>query len=399
MSESTDRNIEKPAESAPEPTTPSKPGGNSARSGAVAQPQIVRIVQQIQRDRERVLDAFASARSPLMSAIQQLEDRQTYLQQLMNSVRVVDYYGALREGSGIKSTLEYYNELAKSPLLQSADSLARLQSSLEVGTYIETMMRQSAQWQGQPRAVDLAGLAATQVELTGWAVNAFPHRSLLVDTSAAAEQWHSLVLTQPDRSDLAVPVRSGRTTVALTGANLMVSLHEEEDAAEEAAVLVQSTVLAPWEAGRVELATELYTVLSGFDATVPDLLRGAWEDVTRQGPAAAEKAAHLAVEVVDRTLRAAAPDEQVLQWHKANGRSAKELHRERPTRALRVRYIAREFKDRALVAAHEDALAKLVSEVLESGQGVKHSSHGGVVIARSMLMAAETLLAQLFLRD
>jgi hypothetical protein len=53
----------------------------------------------------------------------------------------------------------------------------------------------------------------------------------------------------------------------------------------------------------------------------------------------------------------------------------------------RSRRLAREFKDRALIAAQEDALAKLVSEVLESSQGVKHLQTVQGSLARSRPMA------------
>jgi hypothetical protein len=71
------------------------------------------------------------------------------------------------------------------------------------------------------------------------------------------------------------------------------------------------------------------------------------DDLERDGPAAASKAAHCAVEALDRTLRAAAPDDAVLSWHATTGRPASELtDRRLPTRALRVRFLASQTGER-----------------------------------------------------
>jgi hypothetical protein len=77
---------------------------------------------------------------------------------------------------------------------------------------------------------------------------------------------------------------------------------------------VELTVLVASEPGRLQAARELYARLGWIDPTVPDLLEGAWEDIERNGPSAASKAAHYIVEVLDRTLRATAPDDAVREW-------------------------------------------------------------------------------------
>jgi hypothetical protein len=88
---------------------------------------------------------------------------------------------------------------------------------------------------------------------------------------------------------------------------MLTSDDSNEVFADQAVDRIQSDVLAPWQTARLDLAGKLYAVLGALDPKVPDLLDGAWDDLSRRGPAAAEKIANLVVEVLDRTLRAAGP--------------------------------------------------------------------------------------------
>ena len=361
------------------------------------------------RGPESTLEALIKAQAPTLRLAQQLQEQNdAIVRRFYSGVDASQFYpvdaASIVKNYGLGTTVMRYealvSSLAASPVFQMASAAGRLQTALDVGGHLNQLLSQDAWWQNSALGVELAGLAQSHVELTGWAATAFPARELLAETAGSAELWGRSVLELPEHPHLVAPVRSGRTSTALTSANLLVNLRDEEEASEEAAALVTSAVLDPWEAGRIELAGELYAVLGGFDATVPTMLRGAWHDVTVRGPAAAETTAHLVVEAIDRTLRAVTPDPQVLvEWHVKNNRPAKELHNGGPTRGLRVRYLARELKEKPLVIAQEDALTKLLTEVMGGAQGVKHASNGGLVLARSVLVSAETLLMQLFLRD
>lgn len=101
-----------------------------------------------------------------------------------------------------------------------------------------------------------------------------------------------------------------------------------------------------------------------------DRLDGAWERVGRPGPDAASQAAHSLVEFIDWTLRRAAPDEEVLAWHRHTGRPSDELNRGRATRALEIRYIMR---DRADEADSAEMQVRSVTEITNYLQKKKHA--------------------------
>jgi hypothetical protein len=112
-------------------------------------------------------------------------------------------------------------------------------------------------------------------------------------------------------------------------ADVLESDLDDAEFVEATVAQVELTVLVASEPGRSRAARELYARLGWIDPTVPDLLEGTWNDIERNGPAAASKAARYIVEVLDRTLRAAAPDDAVREW-----RSRATAHE---TRILRIR--------------------------------------------------------------
>jgi histidinol-phosphatase (PHP family) len=76
------------------------------------------------------------------------------------------------------------------------------------------------------------------------------------------------------------------------------------------------------------------------------------------------------METVDGALRGAAPDVDVLAWYNATNRSDA-LHNDKPTRALRVKYLLRDRPGEAnAVRLHLRALNDLVGVI----QGLKHGS-------------------------
>jgi hypothetical protein len=124
-----------------------------------------------------------------------------------------------------------------------------------------------------------------------------------------------------------------------------------------------------------------------IDPDVPQFLRGAWDDLERDGPAAASKAAHCIVETLDHTLRAAAPEDAVRARHAASGRSSKEWEGQgKPPRSLRVKFLAQRAGDASKVAIQQyESLATLVSPLHGRLQGVKHASAGDVALVRNLL--------------
>jgi hypothetical protein len=101
-------------------------------------------------------------------------------------------------------------------------------------------------------------------------------------------------------------------------------------------------------------------------------LDGAWERVGRPGPDAASQAAHSLVELIDWTLRLAAPDNDVLAWHRDDQRPSDELDRSgRATRALRARYL---MKDRVDEADSAEEYVRSLIGLMKNLQKKKHAN-------------------------
>jgi hypothetical protein len=251
---------------------------------------------------------------------------------------------------------------------------------------------------------DLARIGTAQVRLTSWAVDQDPGRRLLGELSGRPlSMWRDLVVglpVRPGTGQLRVSAFAGHGTLGLLGGDVLTSdIDEELD--DQASDEVEKEVLTPWRAERLLVTDELYSVLRRLDPKVPDLLDGAWDDVARRGPAAVEKIATCATEVLDRTLRAAAPDDAVREWHARTGRPTSEWERQdRPPHALRVRFLANQLGgERAVVEAQAEALALLHRRVRDRLQAAKHASRGDIAAVRTLLVTGESLLITLLLVD
>jgi Predicted pPIWI-associating nuclease len=108
-----------------------------------------------------------------------------------------------------------------------------------------------------------------------------------------------------------------------------------------------------------------------------------WDRVKSPGPDGLSQAATSAIELIDWFLRSAAPDHDVLEWHRSEGRADKELHGGRPTRGLRIRFMLRDRQpDGPLAEAYVSTLLVIAKEL----QTIKHSE------VRSDMGALERLL-------
>ena len=107
------------------------------------------------------------------------------------------------------------------------------------------------------------------------------------------------------------------------------------------------------------------------------------------------------MELLERALRALAPERDVLSWHVNGRRSAAELDRRGgPTYGLRVRYVLRSPADkgrRRLGVSQVEAVAAQVTDVRGLLQAGKHASAQTVTVLRAHLLTVETLLHQLLL--
>lgn len=199
---------------------------------------------------------------------------------------------------------------------------------------------------------------------------------------------------------------SVRADVARLGGQVQVGLlavesgmSENLDEAVQAELNEQfDGALEAWEIGPAAAHRDLLVALDELGHG--DLLRGAWEDIERNGPAAATKVANCMVECLDRTLRDLAPPERLLQWIEARGSKVGLLGAEgQPTRRAKVAFIlhsrGQSQRDSKLVEAEVDALAKLVQLQAKNFQSVKHSHVTAMIMVRGWVQSTEGLLAQI----
>lgn len=146
--------------------------------------------------------------------------------------------------------------------------------------------------------------------------------------------------------------------------------------------------------GPLALPTALYSSLRDrLEALDPTLLRrldGAWERVNDTGADAASQACHSVQELLDGTLRCAAPDDHVLRWHTETQRDANELHNGKPTRVLRAKYLVRDRADGPAARLFLSSINGIVG-VLQSGKHSLDADHTPYVVGY-VLNAVEGLL-------
>ena len=175
-----------------------------------------------------------------------------------------------------------------------------------------------------------------------------------------------------------------------------LSLDDREELADE----VTTLVLEPWQSGPEQARTELFAVLDSLEPGNADWLKAAWDDIVRDGPKAASKIANCAIECIDRSLRAAAPEDQVAVWLGTVPSKAVYLDiRGKQTRVARISYIMRDRskRDIALAQVQVESLVRLVQEVVNDLQSVKHGEAPTIAVMRSWVLATESALCQLFL--
>ncbi len=196
----------------------------------------------------------------------------------------------------------------------------------------------------------------------------------------------------------AVASYAGDTQTGLIIAESLAAPGIRADDREELAGQLSETVLEPWQTGPSSARADLFDILAVLDPELPDWLKAAWDDIVRDGPKSASKVANCAVECIDRALRVAAPTADVLVWLEGIPSKSDYLHDGRPTRKARVMFVMRNRarRDTALAVAQIDALGKLIQEVMNNLQSVKHGEAPSIVTMRSWVLAAEGALTQLF---
>lgn len=206
----------------------------------------------------------------------------------------------------------------------------------------------------------------------------------------------------PSVDELTFATHASRAVAGMTTADLIVSVGEIDDDSRK---LVEVEVVEPWLTEPRNARQELLNSLREIDPQIPELLRAAWAQVGLNGPAAVAMASHAAVEVLDRTLRALAPNDAVLAEHEAGRLPSNSVYVKddnvAPTRAGRVAYAVQRCHpgQTKLVGVQTKALAASVTNLQDFFQAGKHTSAGSVGLVRMHLVAVESVLTQLLYRE
>ncbi|SES45489.1 hypothetical protein [Actinokineospora terrae] len=322
--------------------------------------------------------------------------------------RIFDSMNSLQAAVDATPEVNVLNALAGA---SGVSSIVAWQNATSVANFAALGLKSATGGLAGTRLVDqLHEIAGRASVLTSWAAHQEAFPGLMSSAGAkAVAGWSDLVFRVPELPDhdagLRYSVTAGSTALGLASADLLTTDDTDVALQHEAAEQVQREALQPWEAGRLQVAADLRSAIGQLDPTTPELLDGAWDDLLRQGPAAAVKAANCAIEVLDRVLRAAAPDQLVVAWHRSENRSVREWEdvdpmRGRPPHSMRVRYLMRDRVDMSSLAViHVETFVALRSRVRGKLQAIKHASHGDVATVRSLTMTVESLLAGLLLPE
>jgi hypothetical protein len=254
----------------------------------------------------------------------------------------------------------------------------------------------------RPLVLDIAAVSDASVRLSEWAAELDAgRRAIGIIAAPAFARWQQSVAGL-DSTASVQPWRfagaSGHGALSLLAADTKDD--SVDDLTADLATVVDAEVVETWTDGHVRWQEDLLGVAGDLDPQVPELLRGAWDDVHRQGPAAISKICNCLVEALDRALRAAAPDDEVRSWFEAAKRPASEWDagRRRPTRALRIRYVVhvRQIDGGDVIEAQAEALIVMNRALMGDAQSAKHTSTATMARVRSLLVAAEALLSMLF---
>lgn len=205
-----------------------------------------------------------------------------------------------------------------------------------------------------------------------------------------------------DDTALLIGVHASRSVAGIVATDL---LETGGDLDERSSDLFEAEVVESWVAGPLHARSDLLGTLNELDSEITDLLRNAWAQIESDLPAAVAMASGAAVEVLDRSLRALAPDEAVLsEVHTGRLKRSEYVHEPKagnlaPTRAGRVAYIIHQTHPDDEKLANE--LTKMVSVgisvLIGRLQAGKHRSAGNRTLLRSYLTSVESNLSMLLL--
>lgn len=253
---------------------------------------------------------------------------------------------------------------------------------------------------------DLVGIntaaARTVAQLANQNMGAMLSPALSMKPTRELRRHLSNISLAPDISELTIATHASRGVAGVTAADLLISTGGIDEGSSE---LLEVEVVEPWLTAPRNARQNLIKALGDIDLRIPELLEAAWEKVGLNGPATVSIASHAAVEVIDRTLRAIASDDEVLAAHAAGKIPKDSVYqkdgRRRPTRAGRIAIAVEKCHpgDKKLIASQTKALVVQTTTLLGNLQAGKHESKGTVELIRTYLVAVEAVLTQLLYRE
>jgi Predicted pPIWI-associating nuclease len=192
-----------------------------------------------------------------------------------------------------------------------------------------------------------------------------PELRVIRPVAFATQAWRTVIDITPRVDDLHLGHlrMTARGTAGAVEAGILLS--EPVNAAVERVRAENSAARGP-----IEASTDLRLRLVQVHPDLQNRLDGAWERINNGGADAASQAANSLMEVVDWTLRLLAPDNEVLEWHTAQARSETELHQGKPTRTVRIRYVARDHPEKLRAV---ELYVKSIQELVKVIQSPKHA--------------------------
>lgn len=142
-----------------------------------------------------------------------------------------------------------------------------------------------------PYQDELLRISHSLTGLTDWIVQWDATSRLVGELSTRPlARWRDFVsglTAEPAPYEMRASVLSGYTTLGIVSGDVLTSGAEDTSVAETGASRIEADVLPLWEQSRLQLAQDLRDCLGRFDPGVPGLLDGAWDELHRNGPAAA----------------------------------------------------------------------------------------------------------------
>lgn len=324
-----------------------------------------------------------------LTGLSRFAQQQTDWLRRSGALRVVDTQTALRSFMPDTSRFleNYFNSTSTLKLLTGSSVVTALQDaqatkrlltpkfeSLRLGSGLAEQMRHSLGISEQ-LAASTRMLAEFRRPVT-----------FELPTSLSAHAYRIVIETTPMS-----PTAVEADRVAFAGHDALgtseMSLVFETEPEEEAEALDETAYYALMPD---RLHGEIRSALGSLHPQLVNRLDGAWERLSATGPDAASQAAHSVQELIDWTLRLAAPDPDVLAWHKANSRSSDELHDDKPTRSLRVKYVIRNRPEQSKAARY---YTRSLGDVVGILQEAKHGVEGGSVpLVGNLLLTVEGFL-------